>query len=235
MTRHLLDSPDDQTHFRGSNSPGNLLIIGDQLLSQNLDSLRSYSQGSGDLQLTDQATERLLQKDSPGAIALLERGLQDAAGRTASRELLIDVLMESLQTDFAANQSSIGRIRELISQADEERPVAAVLHLMLGMSLADAALLPEQLDRRSQRQLSELSRLIAQGLSESDSISVQDLADALRAMLPELIAGQKEAMSAGSLHRLRSLTVRFRNSRGTAASYASGSNGHSVATARSGY
>ena len=74
VTQRLLDSPDDQTHFRGSNSPGNLLIIGDQLLSQNLDSLRSYAQGSGDLQLTDQATERLLQKDSPGAIACWSGG-----------------------------------------------------------------------------------------------------------------------------------------------------------------
>ena len=161
--------------------------------------------------------------------------MQDAAGRTASRELLIDVLMESLQTDFAANQSSIGRIRELISQADEERPVAAVLHLMLGMSLADAALLPEQLDRRSQRQLSELSRLIAQGLSESDSISVQDLADALRAMLPELIAGQKEAISAGSLHRLRSLTVVSGIREALQRRTLQDRIGHSVATARSGY
>ncbi len=206
-TQRLLGSRGDQAEFRGIESPGNLLIIGNQLLSQNLDSIRAYSQGSDDLQLTDQATERLLQKDTPGAIALLEQGLNDAAGRVASRDLLIEVLMESLHTEFATNQSSIGRIRELISQADEERPVAEVLHLMLGMSLSDAALLPEQLHRRSRRQLSELSRLIAQGLSESDPISVQDLVDALRSMLPELIAGQQEAVSTGSLHRIRSLTV----------------------------
>ena len=208
-TQRLSDSGSDQSEFRGieSPSPGNLLIIGDQLLSQNLDSIRAYSQGSDELQLVDQAMERLLQKDTSGAIALLEQGLNEASGRTASRDLLIEVLLESLHTEFAANQSSIGRIRELISQADEERPVAEVLRLMLGMSLSDAALLPEQLNRRSQRQLSELSRLIAQGLSESDSISVENLVDALRSMLPELIAGQKEAVSTGSLRRLRSLTV----------------------------
>lgn len=207
VTQRLSDNSSELSGSRGLESPGNLLIIGDQLLSQNLDSLRAYSQGSAALHLADQAVERLLQHDSPGAIALLEQGLNEASGRTASRDLLIEVLLESLRTEFAANQSSIGRIRELISQADEERPLAEVLHLMLGMSLPDAALLPEQLNRRSQRQLSELSRLIAQGLSESDSISVQELADALRSMLPELIAGQKESVSTGSLRRLKSLTV----------------------------
>lgn len=207
VTQRFSDSGSDQAAFRGMESPGNLLIIGDQLLTQNLDSIRAYSQGSGDLQLTGQATERLLQKDTPGAIALLEQGLDDASGRAASRDLLIEVLLDALRAEFAANQSSIERIRELISEADEEHPVAEVLHLMLGMSLPDAALLPEQLNRRSQRQLSELSRLIAQGLSESDSISVEDLADALRSMLPELVAGQKEAISTGSLRRLKSLTV----------------------------
>jgi len=206
-TQRLSGFRSDRAEFRSIESPGNLLIIGDQVLSQNLDSIRAYSKGSGDLQLVDQALERLLQRDTSGAIALLERGLHEASGRTASRDLLIEVLMESLHTEFAANQSMIGRIRELISQTDEERPIAEVLHLMLGMSLPDAALLPEQLNRRSQRQLSELSRLIAQGLSESDSISVQELTDALRSMLPELIAGQKESISTGSLRRLKSLTV----------------------------
>ncbi|MEJ7596135.1 MAG: PQQ-binding-like beta-propeller repeat protein, partial [Planctomycetaceae bacterium] len=207
VTQRLSDAPNDTAQVRGIQSPGNLLIIGDQLLSQNLDSIRSYAQGSDDLQFADQATERLLQNDTPGAISLLEQGLNDAASRATSRSLLIEVLMESLHADFAANQSSVGRIRELIAQEEEDRPVADVLHLMLGMSLPDAALLPEQLNRRSQRQLSELSRLIAQGLSESNSISVQDLVDALRSMLPELVAGQKEAVSAGSLRRLKSLTV----------------------------
>lgn len=99
----------------------------------------------------DQALECLLEQDSVGAIALLEQGLNEVSERTASRDLLIEVLLESLHTEFAINQASIGRIRELISQADEERPVAEVLHLMLGMSLTDAALLPSQLHRRSQR------------------------------------------------------------------------------------
>ena len=206
-TQRLSDSGSDQAAFRGIQSPGNLLIIGDLLLSQNLDSMRAYSQGSADLQLADQAMERLLQKDTPGAIALLERGLNETSGRTASRDLLIEVLLASLHTDYAANQSSIGRIRELIRQADDERPVAEVLHLMLGMSLSDAALLPAQVNRRSQRQLSELSRLIAQGLSESDSITIEDLTDALRSMLPDLIAGQRAAISTGSLRQIKSLTV----------------------------
>ncbi len=206
-TQRLLNSKNANAEFQGMESPGNLLIIGDQVLSQNLDSIRAYSQGSGDLQLVDQALECLLEQDSVGAIALLEQGLNEVSERTASRDLLIEVLLESLHTEFATNQASIGRIRELISQADEERPVAEVLHLMLGMSLPDAALLPSQLHRRSQRQLSDLSRLIAQGLSESDSISVEDLVDALRPMLPELIAGQKEAVSTGALRRLKSLTI----------------------------
>ena len=207
VTQRWPDSTSNQAELSSIKAPGNLLIIGDQLLSQNLDSIRAYSQGSGDLRLTDQATERLLQKDTPGAVALLEQGLNDASSLTASRDLLIEVLMESLRTDFADNRSSIGRIRELISQADEKRPIETVLHLMLGMSLPDAALLPDQLNRRSENQLSELSRLIAQGLSETDSISVQDLADALRSMLPEMISGQTEATAIGSLRRLKSLTI----------------------------
>lgn len=149
-TQRLLNSKNANAEFQGMESPGNLLIIGDQVLSQNLDSIRAYSQGSGDLQLVDQALECLLEQDSVGRDALLEQGLNEVSERTASRDLLIEVLLESLHTEFAINQASIGRIRELISQADEERPVAEVLHLMLGMSLTDAALLPSQLHRRSQ-------------------------------------------------------------------------------------
>ncbi len=206
VSRSLIDTGARSPEFTVIPPPGNLLIIGNQLLSQNLDTIRAYSQGAGVLQPVDQATERLLQKDIPGAITLLEEGLHDASTRAASRKLLIDVLMESLHADFAANQSSIGRIRELISQTDEERPVEALLHLMLGISLSDAALLPDQLHSRSQRQLSELTRLIAQGLSSSDTVSAHDLADGLRTMLPELIAGQRNATSTGSLQFLKSLT-----------------------------
>ena len=187
--------------------PGNLLIIGDQLLSQNLDSIRAYLNGQTSPNLADQATERLLQNDIPSAITLLEQGLKSESDHETSRELLIDVLMESLQTDFVAHRSEIKRLRELITEADNNRPVATVLHLMLGMSLPDAAILPEKLNRRSQRQLAELSQMIARELSDSDSNSIEELTDQLQSLLPELIAGQRDAVAIGPLWRLKSLTL----------------------------
>ena len=206
VTQRFLNSQHGEGELRGMQSPGNLLIVGSQVFCQNLDSLRAYSMTAEPPDLAVQATERLLRNDTPGAIALLEKGLQEEASRTDARDLLIDVLMESLRTDFAGNRASVAQIRELISQSDESRPLESVLHLMLGMSLPDAALLPAQLDRRSQRLLSELTRLTAQGLSESDTIDVKDLADGLSSMLTELIVGQTEAVSLGSLRRLKSLT-----------------------------
>ena len=207
VTQELKGSGDITAEPNDGTIPGNLLIIGDQLLSQNLDSIRAYSNGQNLPNLADQATERLLQNDIPSAITLLEQGLKSNSDHETARELLIDVLMESLQTDFVAHRSEIKRLRELITEADNDRPVAAVLHLMLGMSLPDAVILPEKLNRRSQRQLAELSQMIARELSESDSNSVEELTDQLQSMLPELIAGQRDAMAIGPLRRLKSLTL----------------------------
>lgn len=206
VTQRMFDSNED-TDLRGVEAPGNLLIIGDQLLSQNLDSIRSYSRGSNPPDLIERATERLLEKDVPGAITLLEQGLNGTSTHSAARELLIEVLMESLQSDFPANRSSIGHLRDLIAQTDADRPVATVLHLMLGMNIPDAALLPEHLNRRSQRQLSELTHLIARELSESDLISVKELAESLQSMLPELLAGQREVTTTGPLRQIKSLRL----------------------------
>jgi len=207
VTQELKGSSDVTAEQNDGTIPGNLLIIGDQLLSQNLDSIRAYSNGKTSPNLAEQATERLLQNDIPSAITLLEQGLMSKSDHETSRELLIDVLMESLQTDFVAHRSEIKRLRELITEADNDRPVAAVLHLMLGMSLPDAAILPEKLNRRSQRQLAELSQMIARELSDSDSNSVEELTDQLQSMLPELIAGQRDAVAIGPLRRLKSLTL----------------------------
>jgi outer membrane protein assembly factor BamB len=205
-SRYLLVDEQEQSEFGDMRAPGNLLIIDNQVLSQDLESLRAYTQGIEELPPVDLATERLLQGDRPGAIALLEKGMDDSSNRSAARNVLIDVLMESLREDFAANQALVGRIRELIQQAEEARPLASVLHLMLGMSLQDIALLPDQLHSRSQRQLSELTRLVAQGLSASQTISLQDLAERMRVMLPEMISGQKEDIAIGQLRHLKSLT-----------------------------
>lgn len=81
------------------------------------------------------------------------------------------------------------------------------------------------------RQLSDLSRLIAQGLSESDSISVEDLVDALRQMLPELIAGQKEAVSTGRTPATQVIDNCFWNSQCVATPHSRGTLDHSIATA----
>ncbi|HQZ65205.1 MAG TPA: PQQ-binding-like beta-propeller repeat protein [Planctomycetaceae bacterium] len=207
VTQRILSSLEEATgQVRGIPSPGNLLIIDGLVLSQNLDSLRAYSMGDGPPDTTIQATERLLQDDPDGAISLLEEGLQHEASPAAARELLIDVLMEGLRTNFAGNRGKVARIRQLINQADEDRPLESVLHLMLGMSLTDAAVLPTKLDRKSQRLSSELTRLTLQGLSGNETVDDDDLAGVLSAMLPELIAGQTEAASLGSLRRLNSLT-----------------------------
>lgn len=206
VSRYLHESDSREAVSNGVQAPGNLLIIGNQLFSQNLDRMRAYSQTIDDLPLVDQATERLLRNDTSGAIALLEQGMNAASDMDASRSLLIDVLIESLRTDFVAHRSSIGRIQELIQEADEDRPVDAMIHLMLGMNLSDAALLPDQLHSRSRHQMSELTRLIAQGLSSSENISVPELAVGLRTMLPEVIGGQRDVTVAGPLRRLRSLT-----------------------------
>lgn len=204
VTQRFLGSGDDTVSSVGNKSPGNLLITGDQVLCQNLDSLRAYTIGKQPLDEVAQATERLLQNDLDGAVTLLESGLKESATRSASRELLIDVLMETLRRDFAANKSAEARVRKLIRESDANRPLESVLHLMLGMSLTDAALLPGQLDRRSQRLLSELGQLSVQGLAGSDATDLTQLADGLRAMLPELIEGQSESVSLGELRRLRS-------------------------------
>jgi outer membrane protein assembly factor BamB len=188
------------------NVPGNLMSIDDRVVWQNLTSVTAT-----DADLTtrlttpaDRATALLLQADPAQATDLLEDSVATSPDDPATRELLIDVLLESLRMDYSAASSSVPRLRELIGRKSvRTEDLTPLIESMLGMSLNDAAVFPMRYEalNRSERHMDQLFELVANGLIDSRDASVQDLTVAIGNMLPILRSSQERVTTTGFLSR----------------------------------
>ena len=183
--------------------PGNLLMSEHGLLSQNLSSLTFSAATPADSasNLVEQATELLLNRQIAQAQALLDQAVTANPRDAAARDLLIELLLEGLRSDFQANRSSVPRIRELIDLSSGEIAIAPLLHSLLGMNLPDAAVLPQQMRGRAERYQGELSELIATGMQATDSSTAEELASNIQQLLSELPAARQKVVASGFLVR----------------------------------
>ncbi len=165
-------------------TPGNLLCVGDRLFSQNLTTLSVIEDQPNADQNADQvfkATEFLLQAKVSEAGELLDQAVAAAPDAEVPRSLLIEVLLESLRTDYSSASARIPRLRELISQTSADQQQADfIVSSMLGMNLADAAVLPGRLEMmdRSGQQLDALFQLTARGLEQKRNATPEELIQA---------------------------------------------------------
>ena len=183
--------------------PGNLLMTEQGLLTQNLGEVTYLAANTSatDLSMADKATEFLLDRKQAQALALLDEGLMAGQGDKAARELLIELLLEELRTDFSRNRSRVPRIRELIEQSSADLAIAPLLHSVIGMNITDAAVIPSQLKGRTDRYLGDLSELITRGMESSHDLPLGELTENIRQLLREISTARREAVGAGFLIR----------------------------------
>lgn len=189
-----------------SKVPGNLLMTEHGLLSQNLTAVTFSSSKLIDTtpSVVDRAAGLLLNGETSEAQQLLDQEVAATPGDSAAREMLIELLLEGLRSDFKANQTYVGRVRELIDISAREVAIAPLLHALLGMNLPDAAALPRQLHGRSNRYQGELSELIARGMESDTGTSQEDLTENIRQLLKELPAARPQMVSSGFMVKSKS-------------------------------
>lgn len=183
--------------------PGNLLMTEQGLLTQNLGEV-TYLAGqttASAASLADRATELLLDQKQTQALELLDQELAAGRGDKASRELLIELMLEALRADFSGNRSRVPRIRELIEQSSADLATAPLLHSVIGMNMTDAAVLPSQLRGRTDRYLGDLSELITRGMESSQDLPVEELRENIRQLLRESSTARRDVVRTGFLIR----------------------------------
>ena len=164
--------------------PGNLLSAGGQIFSQSLTELTSFavSENQRNSPLT-KARRFLLAADFDAA----EQAIQAArtapessqAVRSEADNLLIDMLLESVRLDFAANADRIGELKKLIeSNSTPNRRLIDLSNAMIGMSLGDAAILPELWEQANsnRKRLIQLQSLVTQSYITNASQSPEVVA-----------------------------------------------------------
>lgn len=200
---------------RKGNVPGNLISYQGQIISQNVDWVESFYQFASLEQRVAAALER--RPDDPVALALngellLHQGKLESAiadlrrshqlqPNPRTRELLVDALLEGLESNFEANQEAAAEIEQLVEQPADRaafhRVMAAGLkrqgrhsaafeaYLKLADSLAGASELERIDDIRSVRR----DRWVQAGIA-----SLRDAAsDADRATMDHAIARRLES------------------------------------------
>ena len=144
---------------------------------------------------------------TPAAIQELERHIATVADSAMERNLLIQVLLETLRTDFDHNRAFVLRIRELIALSESDVQIAPLLHSLLGMNITDAAIISGQLRGRNERWLGELDELIARGVPRGRTESLESLVSSISERLAELPSARDESIASAFLARSKAMLL----------------------------
>ena len=202
--RHLLS----QSLSRGG-FPGNLLALDGELYSQSLREVHRLTQP----QETEStpvlaAGQQLLRGRVADAADSLWNTLQDTQSalpenqRESARQLLIDTLLESLRLDYAGSVDQLPRVHQLIAESSPpKQQIASLVQTMLGMTPADAAILPAQWHRidRTRRQLDWLQDAAAQGLLQRSDLPPDELAPHILRHLDDAFTSRDRDISTGTV------------------------------------
>ncbi|MFO0976564.1 MAG: PQQ-binding-like beta-propeller repeat protein [Planctomycetaceae bacterium] len=186
--------------WAGTSLPGNLLSTEAGLVSVGMTSASGFGPAT-EASPSIQATELLLTGRSGEAREMLEKHLATAPDDRTSRALLIEVLLQLLRSDFAANRSCVDQVRALLDAAERDVAVLPVLHSMIGMNLTDASVLTEQLQGSLRQQQDELAELIAKGIESSGSGDLTELSGSLADLLSQLPTAHQQPVATGMLQR----------------------------------
>ena len=203
---------------RLSSIPGNLLSADGQLFSQSVTTVtclgKDASQPTSPLAV---ANRHLIAGDVVAGEDELRKVLTDDSelARQEARTLLVRTLLEGIRLDYTANAGDVSEVRTLIeSSSPSDQLVTNFTHAMLGMTLADVAVLPvrwEQINQ-SQQQLSTLQALVAEGQLQDLNEAPDVLAKLILRMLDESFIGKSSFASSANIaqrsHRVSAATIR---------------------------
>ncbi len=213
--RRLLSQPLTTT-------PGNLLCVDGQLYSQTVTAVsclgdNSSSPASNPKSPLIAAQQQLLAADLAAGEKTLKAILNgdSSSDQRAARRLLIDTLMESIRLDYQANVASVSEVRQLIeASVPTDDRLLDFVHGMLGMTMIDAALLPQHWEQinRSQQQLVNLQALVSNGQLRNLTETPDVLGELILRMLDEAFAGKSQFAVAANVtqrsYRASAATIR---------------------------
>jgi len=200
--QHLFSQPAE-----GSSVAFNLLAVKEGLLKQSPTSA-SWLKPKSEPAPADLAAELLMKGNAAEAKTKLLSTLEATPQDRESRELLIQVLLAELRSDFDGHRGQVTQVRQLIENSVQEADVAPLLHSLLNMNLTDVPVIARQIQNRTERYQSELSELVAASMQNSTDVAVEQLADDIAALILDLPSAQEKVVSAGFLRRRKScLTV----------------------------
>ena len=171
--------------------PGNMVSMNDRLYSQTMSGISAYQSPS------PSNTSPLIDVNSlllAGSVENAEKQLRlvqtEAAESSSARQqadsLMIELLLESLRVDFDANEDRIPELEQLIlGSAVSDDELSDLVFSMVGMSIGDIAVLPEQWRQmnRNRSRLSQLQALVARRVVSNNNESALKIAEQLIVLL----------------------------------------------------
>lgn len=198
--------------------PGNLLCADGQLYSQTVTSVSCYggdsSSPSSPLTI---ANQHLLAGELDAGEKSLKAILtgDSSADQQEARRLLIGTLMEGIRLDYQANVARVPEVRQLIEAiVPSDDQLIELSHAMLGMTLIDAALLPQTWEQmqRGQQQLATLQALVADGQLRNLNETPDVLGELILRMLDEAFVNKSQFASSANVaqrsYRVSAATIR---------------------------
>lgn len=177
-------------------TPGNLLSADGQLFSQTVTSVFCLgSDPSTPASPLATANQQLLAGDLEAGEASLRTALgsDSVSDQREARRLLIGTLMEGIRLDYQENVDRVAEARQLIETiVPDDAELLELSHAMLGMTMVDAALLPENWERmnRGQQQLVSLQGVVADGQLRNLDETPGVVAELLLQMLDDAFVGR---------------------------------------------
>lgn len=170
---------------------GNMVSINDRLYSQTMSGINAYQSPSApDASPLIDANRLLLAgkvKEAEQQIALVKAEVaESSSARQEADSLMIALLLESLRVDFETNQDRIPELERLIlGTAVSDDELADLMFSMLGMSIGDTAVLPEQWRQmnRNRSRLNQLQALVARRFVSNSNESAAKIAEQLISLL----------------------------------------------------
>jgi outer membrane protein assembly factor BamB len=194
--------------LQGGKLPGNLVCLGEQLFSQSFTEMTAYSaneQTAG--QVLPVAQQKLLDGDIDGAVSILKNAVESSAANqqgTEARQLLIEVLLESLRLDYGDAFDQMAYVRGLINESTPSHSqIEQLVTTMLGVNPLDASQLPYQWRQvtRTQQQLDRLHDTATDGLITQIDLPLETLATQIIDLLD--MEGADRVTRAGTVTRRR--------------------------------
>ncbi|MFY9254624.1 MAG: PQQ-binding-like beta-propeller repeat protein [Fuerstiella sp.] len=164
-------------------TPGNLLSVDGELYSQTLTQVAQFKVAEANEKLPITSVHEHLLAGRLQAAEDVIASIQSSADsqsdqRRQANELLIDMLLESLHFDFEGNVQRIAELQKLIeNSAAPDDQIVELVDAMLGITLSDAAILPELWlqANNNRKRLAQLQALITKSHLADTSRSPQQI------------------------------------------------------------